>query len=133
MTCPAVTDPDTLWNFCPSVAAAYLLAVIFGLVTFAHIAQAIIYHKPYCWVICMSAVWQTAAYGFRIASIDNPSSVGAYSAWFILILVAPLWTNAFVYMVFGRMVYNYTATARLFKGITIATVTLQLAFSVSRE
>ncbi|KAG7009355.1 hypothetical protein G7Y79_00003g012230 [Physcia stellaris] len=116
MACSALADLDTtLWSFCPSIAAAYLFAILFGLTTVAHIAQAIIHRKLYCWVVCMSAVWQTAAYGFRIASIHFPSSEAAYSAWFILILVAPLWTNAFVYMVFGRMVYNYTATARLFK------------------
>ena len=115
MTCPALAPSDTLWNFCPSVGAAYLFAILFGLITLTHIAQAILHRKGYCWVIAMSALWQTLAYAFRIASIKAPTSVAAYSVWFTLILVAPLWTNAFVYMVFGRMVYNYTSTARLFK------------------
>ncbi|KAL8794131.1 MAG: hypothetical protein Q9195_003316 [Heterodermia aff. obscurata] len=115
MTCAALAPSDTLWSFCPSVAAAYLYAILFGLITLAHIAQAILHRKTYCWVIAMSALWQTLAYAFRIASIKAPTSVAAYSVWFVLILVAPLWTNAFVYMVFGRMVYNYTTAARLFK------------------
>ncbi|KAI9678741.1 MAG: hypothetical protein M1817_005798 [Caeruleum heppii] len=55
----------------------------------------------------MAALWQLAAFLFRALSIHNPTSVEAYSLWFILILVAPLWTNAFVYMVVGRMVYNF--------------------------
>ncbi|CAF9929851.1 MAG: hypothetical protein HETSPECPRED_007472 [Heterodermia speciosa] len=115
MTCAATAPEDPLWSFCPSVAAAYLYAILFGLITIAHIAQAIYHRKTYCWVISMSALWQTLAYAFRIVSIKSPTSVAAYSTWFVLILVAPLWTNAFVYMVFGRMVYNYTSTARLFK------------------
>lgn len=31
--------------------------------------------------------------------------------------VAPLWTNAFVYMIMGRMVWNYVPTAKIF-GVT---------------
>ena len=62
----------------------------------------------------MSALWQTLAYAFRITSIKQPNSDSWYSAWFVLILVAPLWTNAFVYMVMGRMVYNFTEKARIF-------------------
>ncbi|KAH8173722.1 RTA1 like protein [Sarocladium implicatum] len=52
----------------------------------------------------MSGVWQILTYAFRTLSIQNPSSFGDYAAWFVLILVAPLWTNAFAYVVFGRMV-----------------------------
>ena len=115
MTCKAVTEKDTNWNFCPSVSAAYLFAILFGLTTLAHIAQGIIHRKLYSWVIAFSGLLQTVGYVFRIASINSPSSVPDYSIWFTLILVAPLWTNAYVYMVFGRMVYNFTATARLFK------------------
>lgn len=29
--------------------------------------------------------------------------------------VAPIWTNAYAYMVMGRMVYNFTPTASIFK------------------
>lgn len=46
----------------------------------------------------MSALWQTIAYIFRIVSIKTPASLGDYAAWFVLILVSPLWTNAFVYV-----------------------------------
>ena len=63
-------------------------------------------------------------------SIQNPASFTDYAAWFILILVsrkkfdrgshvdkskiAPLLTNAFAYMVMGRMVYNFTTQAKIF-------------------
>ncbi|KAL8827466.1 MAG: hypothetical protein Q9170_007006 [Blastenia crenularia] len=114
-SCPAieVTEKDRLWNFCPNIGAAYFLAIIFALTTCAHVAQAIIYRKGYCWVISVSALWQTICYILRIMSIKHPASMGYYSGWFILILTAPLWTNAFVYMVMGRMVYNFTSGAKL--------------------
>ena len=112
--CPAKDAPDTVWPpFCPSTGAAYLFAILFGLTTVAHIAQAILHRKGYAWVIIMGASWQTGAYITRILSIHNYSSSGLYSAWFILILLAPLWINAFVYMVLGRMVYNFTTSAKV--------------------
>lgn len=63
-------------------------------------------------------------------SIQHPASFSDYAASFILILVsegvfgkafsadaskiAPLLTNAFAYMVMGRMVYNFTTQAKIF-------------------
>jgi hypothetical protein len=115
--CAAVTAPDTLWSFCPNVGAAYAFAIFFGLTFIAHVAQGIYYRKAYTWVIAMSALWQLIAYIFRIVSINTPANLGNYAAWFVLILVAPLWTNAFVYMVLGRMVWNFTRQAKVY-GIT---------------
>ncbi|PWY79248.1 hypothetical protein BO70DRAFT_338439 [Aspergillus heteromorphus CBS 117.55] len=113
--CKALSTPNTMWDFCPSVAAAYLFTILFALTTLAHLAQAIIYRKPYCWVITVSGLIQTVTYIFRVLSILNPASYTDYAAWFVLILVAPLWTNAFVYMVMGRMVWNFTDDARVLK------------------
>ncbi|MCJ1467018.1 hypothetical protein MMC07_005640 [Pseudocyphellaria aurata] len=111
---PALADEkNTQWNFCPSVGAAYLFAILFALTTCGHVAQAIIHRKGYSWVIIVSALLQTMTYVFRIVSINNPTSSAPAIAWFILILIAPLWTNAYVYMVMGRMVYNFTTTATL--------------------
>lgn len=115
MSCHAVQVPGTYWDFCPSEAASVLFLVLFLLTTVGHAAQAVLYRKPYCWVIVMSAIWQSLTYIFRTLSIQNPSNFSDYAAWFVLILMAPLWTNAFVYMVFGRMIWHYTADKRLWK------------------
>ncbi|KAJ6017113.1 hypothetical protein N7451_000492 [Penicillium sp. IBT 35674x] len=104
-----------MWNFCPSVAAAYLFIVLFALTTISHTVQAILHRKFYCWVIAMSGTIQTLTYIFRVLSILNPASYANYAAWFVLILIAPLWTNAFVYMVMGRMVWNFTDDARILR------------------
>ena len=37
------------------------------------------------------------------------------TAWFLLMLLAPLWINAYIYMALGRMVYNFTSSARILK------------------
>jgi hypothetical protein len=103
----ALSTPDTMWSFCPNVGAAYAFAVFFALTTIAHFIQAIVHRKPYCWVIVASGAAQTIAYVLRILSILNPTSFGYYAGWFVLILIAPLFTNAFVYMVMGRMIWNF--------------------------
>ncbi|KAK1149810.1 hypothetical protein N8T08_003361 [Aspergillus melleus] len=113
--CKALTTPDTQWDFCPSIGASYLFLVLFGLTTLAHLAQAIFYRKFYCWVITVSGLIQTLTYVFRVLSILSPASYTDYAAWFILILIAPLWTNAFVYMVMGRMVWNFTDDAQVLR------------------
>ncbi|PYI08654.1 hypothetical protein BO78DRAFT_428014 [Aspergillus sclerotiicarbonarius CBS 121057] len=111
--CKALTTPNTMWDFCPSLPAAYLFTILFALTTLAHILQAILHRKPYCWVIVMSGTIQTVTYIFRVLSILHPASYPDYAAWFVLILIAPLWTNAFVYMVMGRMVWNFTDDANV--------------------
>ncbi|TGO18828.1 hypothetical protein BTUL_0007g00460 [Botrytis tulipae] len=114
-TCAALYTPNTKWSFCPNIGAAYFFAVLFALTTVAHLAQAILHRKAYCWVIVASALAQTLTYIFRVASIKIPASFGDYAAWFILILIAPLFTNAFIYMVMGRMVWNYVTDATIWK------------------
>ncbi|CAF9916732.1 MAG: hypothetical protein HETSPECPRED_002994 [Heterodermia speciosa] len=108
-------DYDSVWKFCPSVPAAWVFTILFAITLVAHIAQGIIHRKGYSWVVAMSALWQTGAYLFRVISIKNPTSDGPYMIYFILLLVAPLWINAYIYMVFGRMIFNFTSDARLAK------------------
>ncbi|KAL6787279.1 RTA1 like domain-containing protein [Trichoderma sp. SZMC 28012] len=104
-----------MWQFSPSLGASILFLVLFFLTTAVHLGQAIYYKQKYCWVIIMSGIWQVLTYIFRTISIQQPDSFNYYAAWFVLILVAPLWTNAFVYMVFGRMVWNYTDDRRVWR------------------
>ncbi|KAJ4148690.1 hypothetical protein NW765_017557 [Fusarium oxysporum] len=114
-TCHALEVDKPMWDFCPNLAASYIMMVVFALATLAHVAQTIIYRKPYCWTIAISGLLQTLAYLLRVLSIENPASLGYYAGWFVLILIAPIWTNAFVYMILGRMVWNYTKTGKLLR------------------
>lgn len=108
-------ESTDMWQFSPSLGASILFLVLFFLTTAVHLGQAIYYKQKYCGVIIMSGIWQVLTYIFRTISIQQPDSFNYYAAWFVLILVAPLWTNAFVYMVFGRMVWNYTDDRRVWR------------------
>ncbi|KAF7189394.1 putative lipid transporter atnI [Pseudocercospora fuligena] len=113
--CNAITDPNSIWTFCPNIGAAYLFAVLFGLITISHIIQAIGYRKLYSLVIIISAMLQTATYILRVLSIQHVTNDQFYTYWFVFMMIAPIFTNGYAYMVQGRMVYNFTASARIFR------------------
>lgn len=110
----ALDDPNNMWTYCPSLPAAILFAVLFGITTSTHIYQAYSFHKAFCWVLIMGGIWETAAFVIRCISIQYPTSQGAFDPQFILILLAPLWFNAFDFMLLGRMVYFFLEDRRLF-------------------
>jgi len=61
----------------------------------------------------IASCWQTATYAVRAISIYQPTNDNVYAIWFVMILTGPLWINAFVYMVVGRMVYNFLPNHKL--------------------
>ncbi len=105
--CFAGDGPDYVWSYCPSFAAAMIFIVLFGLTSSAHITQAIIYRKPFAWVLIMGALWETGGYVARIISIENQHQSGVYTVQLLLILLAPLWINAYIYMLLGRMIHFF--------------------------
>ncbi|KAH7369497.1 RTA1 like protein-domain-containing protein [Rhexocercosporidium sp. MPI-PUGE-AT-0058] len=112
--CLPVTDPKNMWTYCPSLPLSAVFAVLFFATTAVHIFQAHKFRKSFCWVLIMGAIWETAAFVIRCISIENPTIEGAYDPQFILILLAPLWINAFAYMVLGRMVFFFLENKRLY-------------------
>jgi len=62
----------------------------------------------------MGGIWETASFSIRCISINNQTSEGLYDTHFILFLLAPLWINAFIYMLLGRMVYFFLRDQKLF-------------------
>ncbi|KAK4076571.1 uncharacterized protein Triagg1_4174 [Trichoderma aggressivum f. europaeum] len=108
-------ESTSMWQLSPSLGASITFLILFVLTTAIHLGQAVYYKQKYCWVIIMSGIWQVLTYIFRTVSIQQPDSFNYYATWFVLILIAPLWTNAFVYMVFGRMVWNYTDDRRVWR------------------
>lgn len=97
------------------MGASILFAILFGLTTIVHIWQAAHYKKPFCWVLIMSAIWQTAAFIVRCISIMNPTNVAINDVTYCLVLLAPLWTNAFSYMVLARLVHMYMPNHRILR------------------
>lgn len=74
---------------------------------FIHLIQAILYRRRYCWVIIMAAIWEAGAFALRVQATLDQTKEGAMVPSVLLIYLAPILLNAFVYMVFGRMVYYY--------------------------
>lgn len=111
--CLPPNDPNNAWDFCPNVAPSLIFAALFFISTVTHVIQAIKFRKAYCTIIIIAGAWQTGTYAMREVSIFMPSNNNIYSYWFIMILVGPLWINAFVYMVVGRMVWAFLPNHRL--------------------
>ena len=101
------------YDYYPSFSAALLFAILFGLLTALHITQAALYKKSFCWVICMAAIWEFGAFFTRTLSTRNQQSAGLVFTSQIFVLLAPLWVNAFDYMLFARMVHYFLPSKSL--------------------
>lgn len=62
----------------------------------------------------MAAVWELGAFFTRTLSTKKQQSVGLVFISEILVLLAPLWVNAFDYMLFARMIHFFMPSKRLF-------------------
>jgi len=62
----------------------------------------------------MAACWEFTSFITRIFATKNQVESSSGPAANLLVLLAPLWVNAFVYMVFGRMVYFFLPEQKVF-------------------
>jgi len=123
IVCYPLADPDMVYNYCPSFIATVLFAILFGIVTITHIIQAFRYRKPFTWVLIMGSCWELGGYIARSLSVTRQHDSGIYTIQFMLILLAPLWINAFIYMILGRMVHFFLVNDRIY-GIRARRITL---------
>lgn len=121
--CYPIDDDDTLWMFCPSYGAAIAFCTLFGLTTLVHSLQGFLFRKPFTFVLIMGGIWETAGYVFRTLSVRDQHNEGFMTAQTLLIILAPLWINAFVYMLLGRMIHFYLDKDQVF-GIRTRRITL---------
>jgi hypothetical protein len=63
----------------------------------------------------MAVSWESASFIFRILGVQNQTSSAFATAAQLLILLAPLWVNAFAYMILGRMAYYWLPNKRIWK------------------
>ncbi|KAF8194801.1 RTA1 like protein-domain-containing protein [Mycena galopus ATCC 62051] len=96
-----------LYDFYPSFAAAVLFSILFGVVMALHIAQAVKNKTTFCWVIIMACFWEFSSFMTRAISTKHQQSAGLALVSQILVLIAPLWVNAFDYIVLGRMIHFF--------------------------
>jgi hypothetical protein len=103
----APNDSQNQWIFCPSIPGAIAGLALFSIITLGHFVQAFMYRKRFCWVICMATSWETAGFVFRVLGAKDPRNELYNTGSQILAILAPLWVNAFAYMVMGRLVYYW--------------------------
>ncbi|RAK71482.1 RTA1 domain-containing protein [Aspergillus fijiensis CBS 313.89] len=102
-----LSSDNAQYSYCANGPAAVFFSVLFGLTWIAHLVQAIVYRKKFCWVIVVGTVWECLGLIMRTYSTINQTESTTASAGQLLVLLAPLWINAYIYMIFGRMVYYF--------------------------
>ena len=72
----------------------------------------------------MGVSWEFAAFIIRAMGTRKQQSEVYPTVSTILILLAPMWVNAFVYMVMGRMIYFFVPDQQIWgvKAIKIAKI-----------
>ncbi|KIN02157.1 hypothetical protein OIDMADRAFT_28273 [Oidiodendron maius Zn] len=113
LSCNPTDNPDFQFNYCPSLGAAILFTALFGLSVLSHVFQARHHKKWFCWVLIMGAIWEFISSATRIESIKSPFDKQVSQTTFVFLVLAPLWINAFDYMVLGRMVHYYLPDKQL--------------------
>jgi hypothetical protein len=103
------------WAYSPSFSAAIAFSVLFGILTVAQTALAILYRKGFCWVMIMATAWELIGFVTRALAAHNQQSVGLSFASNVLFLLAPLWVNAFAYMAAGRLIWMFHPGQRIWK------------------
>ncbi|KAF6808509.1 rta1 domain protein [Colletotrichum plurivorum] len=93
------------WPFHPSSEVNLCVAIFFGLTTLMHTIQAFVYKQAFCWVVVMGCAWESVAFVLRFLGSMNGNIPAYYIASSILFNLAPLWVNAFVYMVGVRLIW----------------------------
>jgi hypothetical protein len=117
-----ISNPNYQFSYCPSLPAAVLFTILFGFAITGHIILAYHYRKPFCWVLIMGAMWEFISSLTRVLSLQSPYNKSLSHTSFVFLVLAPLWINAFDYMVLGRMVYFFMLDKKLagMKGEKIA-------------
>jgi hypothetical protein len=145
---------NSYYNFYPSFEANLAFAVLFGLTFVVHIIQMIVYKKVslasrreecpsltyfpkgFCWVVVMGAAWELASFGLRAAGAKMQQNIH-FAIWgTLLLLLAPLWINAFVYMTLARLIHfllpeqkvwklKASAMTKIFVGLDIVSFIVQ--------
>ncbi|EEH20008.2 hypothetical protein PABG_02267 [Paracoccidioides brasiliensis Pb03] len=78
----------------------------------------------------MAALWETAGFTFRIISAHKIIGLWHFIPQQLFVVLAPVWLNAFVFMVMGRMIYFFIPEKKIYgvsaKRITVVFVALDV-------
>ncbi|KAJ5206976.1 RTA-like protein [Penicillium cf. griseofulvum] len=107
------SECDALYLYYPSFGAAIAASVIFGILMIAHLVQATMYKAGFAWVVLMGTLWELVGYTTRAFSTRNQQNEPVTTSSQMFILLAPLWVNAFDYMVLARMIHFFVPDHRI--------------------
>lgn len=82
-------DPQNLWLYNPSLAAALFITHVYFLTTAVHVFQAFHYRARFCIPLLIGGVWETIGYALRAAGSQNEDSLGLSATQLTLIVLAP--------------------------------------------
>ncbi|OJJ31248.1 hypothetical protein ASPWEDRAFT_62490 [Aspergillus wentii DTO 134E9] len=97
----------TLYYYSPSSAAAGIFVGLFGISTILHFYQFIRTRTWFMIPFCIGGILETIGYvGRLLSSIETPNwTTGPYAMQSSLILIAPAFIAASIYMELGRIIY----------------------------
>ncbi|KAK4444548.1 putative lipid transporter atnI [Podospora aff. communis PSN243] len=101
------------YGYYPSWSWNLAFAVLFGLTTLIHLVQTFVYRKWFCWVVVMGSLWELLCFVFRTIGARDQQNQDYVIVSTLLFLLAPLWINAFVYMIVARLVHFLLPNERI--------------------
>jgi hypothetical protein len=93
-----------LWPYTPTIAAGVIAALVFAVLTSAHVWQLIRNRTWFCIPFVVGGLFETIGYAARAAAHNDTESKTPYIIQSVLILVAPILFAASVYMILGRLI-----------------------------
>ncbi|KAH0537048.1 hypothetical protein FGG08_006118 [Glutinoglossum americanum] len=105
---------NSYYSFDPNFSAAVGVGALFGIVSIAHLVLGFAWRKGFTWVIIMGSLWETFSFVVRALGAHDQQNLAYAIVSQLLLLLAPLWVNAFAYMLLGRMIHFYLPSKSLF-------------------
>ncbi|KAL4969919.1 RTA1 domain-containing protein [Aspergillus stella-maris] len=102
-------NDHNIYGYNPSIPAAAIFIVLFGVSTAYHSFQLVKTRAFYFIPFIIGGIFQVLGYIFRAASHNNYTSIPLYALQTVLILLAPALYAASIYMVLGRLVVHLDA------------------------
>ncbi|ORY06504.1 RTA1 like protein-domain-containing protein [Clohesyomyces aquaticus] len=101
-----IDDPKhfVLYRYHPSLVAAAIFTVLFGLTTFFHVYQTIRLRSWFMIAFIIGGFFETVGYIGRILSSNDQWNLNPFIMQTLLLLLAPALFAASVYMILGRII-----------------------------
>ncbi|RHZ63637.1 RTA1 domain-containing protein [Aspergillus thermomutatus] len=97
------------YPYAPSATAGYAFMAIFGIATVVHIILMFPYHAAYFIPLVLGGICETFGYYGRAWSHQDRTAIGSWALQEMLILCAPPFIAATIYMVLGRIIRAFDA------------------------